>query len=79
MPPVERNLKRLASLILLPLAVLAAGDPSAADDDAALEAELDALFREIGDGPIPMLEPRRVPDLVIASTRQVLGELAPCG
>lgn len=46
----------------------------------ALEAELDALFREIGNAQAPAeLDPDRAPDLVIASTRAVLGEVAPCG
>jgi hypothetical protein len=40
---------------------------------------LDALFREIDGSRVPMLAPDRAPDLIIASTRQVLGEVAPCG
>jgi len=71
--------RRLAFLVMLPLLLLGAGDPPEDSDDAALQAELDALFREIEGGEIPMLEPGRAPDLMIASTRQVLGELAPCG
>jgi hypothetical protein len=72
-------LKRFAPIFLLPLMLIAAGDPPRNGSGADLEAELDALLREIEGGPYPMLDPGAAPDLVIASTRQVLGELAPCG
>jgi len=72
-------LKRLLLLTVLPLLLIAAGDPPEQGGDADLQAELDALFREIDGGRIPLLEPDRAPDLLIVSTRQVLGEVAPCG
>jgi len=73
-------LRPLLPLLLLPLLLIAAGDPpSDAGDDGALQSELDALFRELGGSEVPMLDPGVAPDLLIVSTRQVLGEIAPCG
>jgi hypothetical protein len=83
-------LKRLSWLVALALVAAAATvprdsaraagdapDPEGAGED--LQAELDALFREIEGGRVPMLAPDRAPSLIIASTRRVLGEVAPCG
>jgi hypothetical protein len=59
-----------------------APDPAPADSaQAALQAELDAMLRELhGDwGSEDPFEGGRPPDLLVVTTSDVRGEVAPCG
>ena len=65
----------------VPGAVRAQGSASADSAQAALQAELDAMLRELhGDwGSADIFEGGRPPDLLVVSTSDVRGEVAPCG
>lgn len=56
--------------------------PAAADDtDEALQAELDAILRELNAdwGSEDVFVGGRKPDLLVVSTTDVRGEVGPCG
>jgi hypothetical protein len=72
-------LRRRLLLLAAPLVAVAASDPPAGNGETDLRSEVDALLSEISGGRVPFLAPDRPPDLVIASTRRVMGEVAPCG
>ena len=67
--------------VAVPGAVRAQESASADSAQAALQAELDAMLRELhGDwGSSDMFEDGRPPDLLVVSTSDVRGEVAPCG
>jgi hypothetical protein len=74
----------LASVACLLWAVGSGTNPTRADeasDKAALQAQLDALLREIGreEKDVNPFEEGEVPDAMVIATSEILGEVAPCG
>ncbi|GJM45212.1 MAG: hypothetical protein DHS20C21_20540 [Gemmatimonadota bacterium] len=72
----------IAAVVLGALTVPLAVGGQGASDQAALQAELDALLGEIlesvEEGPDPFADGAE-PDLLILSTSDTQGEVAPCG
>jgi len=80
---LTRHLIGVAGLVaILAVAAPSAGSGDDATGSSALQAELDALLSEIQDsvehGPDPFSDGTE-PDLLVLSSANVQGEIAPCG